>query len=199
MTTDEQEKPRTLSRNETHDLGMIIKERAKVLRSHVEERAAECVADFEQKLAAVYSFDQDDTWRKAAEQAQAAAQAAQEIIAERCKELGIPSQFAPSLSVEWSGRGENAIASRRVELRRVAKTRIDAMAKAAMTKIEKQSLDLRTQIVAMGLLSPDAKLFLESLAPIDEAMHALEFREIELALEDQTAKMRRLYRRGEYG
>ena len=57
------------------------------------------------------------------------------------------------------------------------------MTKAAITKIEKQSLELRTQVVAMGLLSDAAKVFLESLAPVDEAMHSLDFTEIEQKLD----------------
>ena len=35
-----EEQPRKLSRNETHDLSMIIKDRTKVLRAHAEEQAA---------------------------------------------------------------------------------------------------------------------------------------------------------------
>ncbi len=188
MTDDN--KPRALSRHETHDLGMIIKDRAKLLRSHVEERAAKCMADFEEKLAAVYEFDQDEVWRKAAEQARAAAAAAQEIVADRCKALGIPARFAPSLEVVWMGRGENATNARRTELRRVAKTKIEAMAKAALTKIDRMSLDLRTQVIAMGLLSPDAKLFLESLAPIDECMRGLDVREIEVEADNTRRQLR---------
>ena len=86
---------------------------------------------------------------------------------------------------------------RRNELRRVAKASIDAMTKAAITKIGKQALDLRTQVVGMGLLSPDAKLFLESLAPVEESMRALDFGEIERKLEKEQqlrlADRRRLY------
>ena len=189
--TDHTDKPRALSRNETHDLGMIIKDRAKVLRAHVEERVAVCMADFESKLAAVYDFDRDDVWRAAVAEAKAVVDESQAKIADRCKALGIPAQFAPSLAIEWHGRGENAITHRRTELRRVAKTRVEAMARAAMTKIEHQSLDLRTQIVAMGLLSAEARLFLESLAPVDDAMRSLEFRDVEAALEDQAARRRR--------
>jgi hypothetical protein len=99
--------------------------------------------------------------------------------------LGIPKTFAPRLEVNWQGRGENAMAHRRTELRRVAKASIDAMTRAAITKIEKQALDLRTQVVAMGLLSNDAKLFLESLAPIEESMRALDFTEVERRLEKE--------------
>jgi hypothetical protein len=52
--TENNTAPRALSRNETHDLGMIIKDRCKVLRAHAEEQAAACMADFERKLATSY-------------------------------------------------------------------------------------------------------------------------------------------------
>lgn len=174
---------RVLSRNETHDLSMIIKDRGKVLKAHAEEQAARCLADFEKKLAAIYSWDQDEVWKAAAEEAMKVVAESQERIAARCEELGIPRTFAPSIGASWSGRGENALAARRAELRRVATSSIEAMTKTAMTKIEKQSLDLRTQVVAMGLLSDGAKLFLESLAPVEESMRALDFAEIEAKLE----------------
>ena len=60
MTDNQQHMPvpdRPLSRQETHDLGMIIKERAKVLKAHADAQAAACLADFEQKLAAEYKFE----------------------------------------------------------------------------------------------------------------------------------------------
>lgn len=184
---------RALSRNETHDLGMIVKERAKVLRAHVDERAAVCMADFEQKLAAVYQFDSDEVWAAAAKEAAEVVAAANKTIADRCKVLGIPPQFAPALALQWHGRGENAISQRRTELRRVAKTRIDAMARGAVSKIEHQALDLRTQIVAMGVLSDEARLFLESLATVDETMRSLEFKDVELALEHDNQQKRNRY------
>ena len=182
---------RVLSRNETHDLSMIIKDRAKVLKAHAEEQAAQCTADFEQKLAAVYSWDQDEIWRAATEEAQKVIADCQAKIAARCAKLGIPKSFAPAVGMSWSGRGENALNARRVELRRVAKTSIEAMMKAAITKIEKQSLELRTQVVALGLLSDAARFFLESLASVDEAMHTVDFAEIEqkLAREQQHRRL----------
>ena len=61
---------------------------------------------------------------------------------------------------------------------------------AAVTKIEKQSLDLRTQVVAMGLLSAEAKMFLESLAPIEDAMRSLDFVEVERRLESEQNRRR---------
>lgn len=175
-------RPRQLSRTETHDLGMIIRDRAKVLKSYAEEQAAACLADFEAKLAAVYEFDDDAVWRKAVEAANKVCEEAQAVINARCKALGIPKDFAPGMGVVWHGRGQNALSGRRVELRRVAKTSVEAMLRAAMTRIDKQSLHLRTQVVGMGIMSPEAKLFLESLAPIEESMRMLEFVEIERKL-----------------
>lgn len=188
---------RKLSRQETHDLSMIIKDRTKVLRAHADEQAAACMADFETKMATIYKFDQDDVWKQATEEAQKVVNESQSKIAKRCKELGIPQAFAPSISASWQGRGENMLTSRRAELRRVAKASIEAMTKAAITKIEKQSLDLRAQVVGMGLLSADAKMFLESLAPIEDSMRSLDFGEIERKLDGEKQKrladQRRLY------
>jgi hypothetical protein len=188
---------RVLSRNETHDLSMIIKDRAKVLMAHAEEQAAQCLADFEKKLAAVYSWDQDEIWQAAAEEALKVVAECQAKVAKRCEALGIPKSFAPSIGASWSGRGENALTARRAELRRVAKSSIDAMTKSAVTKIVKQSLDLRTQVVAMGLLSDGAKVFLESLAPVEDAMRALDFAEIEQKLERE--QQQRLADRRRFG
>jgi hypothetical protein len=174
---------RTLSRGEAHDLSVLIGVRTKVLKAYAAEQASSCMADFEAKLAAIYSFDQDTVWKAAMEKVQQVAAQSQAEVARECEKLGIPAQFAPGITVGWYGRGENGVASRRVELRRVAASKIDAMKKAAITKIEKDGLSLRTQVVTMGLLSDSAKVFLESLAPIEESMHDLDFAAVEQALE----------------
>jgi hypothetical protein len=193
----EAEKPRQLSRSETHDLSMIIKDRTKVLKAHAEEQAAACLAEFEAKMATVYKFDDDEVWQQAARAANNVVIDANEKIMAQCKKLGIPAAFAPTLNLVWAGRGQNMMVSRRNELRRVAQSSIDAMLKAAVTRIEHQSLDLRTQVVSMGLLSADAKMFLESLAPVTDAMCSLDFKEIERRLDVSKQKaiqdQRRLY------
>lgn len=187
------EPPRSLSRSETHDLSMIIRDRAKVLKAHVEQRGAELLADFDLKLARQFAFD-ESMWQKVGEAAGEIVIEAQTKLAGKCKEFGIPSQYAPALDITWVGRGNAAVEAYRSSLRRMARSSIDAMAKRAMTRIERTSLDLRTQVVGMGMLSADAKLFLESLASVEESMAALEFREVEIAVEKQQVA----YRRGEY-
>ena len=197
------EPPRKLSRHETHDLSMIIKDRTKVLRAQADEQAAACLAEFEAKMASQYRFDDDEVWKRATEEAAKAVKKAQDEINARCKVLGIPAIFAPSVTATWQGRGQNMIASRREELRRVAEASVEAMKRAAITRIEQQALDLRTQVVAMGILSAEAKLFLESLAPITDAMQSLDFGEIERRLDagkqKRIADQRRLYGGGREG
>jgi hypothetical protein len=183
---------RKLSRNETHDLGMIIKDRAKVLKAHIEAEKATVLADFEKQIAAVYEFDQDEVWKAATEKALEIVREAQEAIAKRCEELGIPKTFAPSLHASWQGRGENMLKERRNELRRVAKAEVDAMAARAVVKVERDSLDLRTQVVAMGLLSPEATTFLNTLKPVEEVMHRLDFANVEKKLAVESASRKHL-------
>lgn len=193
------EKPRRLSRQETHDLSMIIKDRTKVLESHAEEQAQRCLADFENKLSKIYTYDQDEVWKRATEEAMAEVQKAQDKIEERCRKLGIPKDLSPQLRLSWEGRGQMKTATRRAELRRVAKSEVEAMKAAAMTKIKRQSLDLRTQVVAMGLLTPEATMFLESLAPVEEAMGSIDFGEIEKKLVAQQKAIASGTRRLGYG
>jgi hypothetical protein len=195
---DDEPAARRLSRNETHDLGMIIKERTKVLRSHAEEQAARCLVDFEQKVSKIYSYDQDEVWKRATEDAMLEVSKAQDKIDERCRRLGIPKDLSPQLALSWESRGQMKSARRRDELRRVAKSEIDAMLRAAVTKIEKQALDLRTQVVGMGLFTAEAKLFLESLAPVEEAMRSIDFGEIETKMLAQKSNLRRLGHGGLY-
>ncbi len=192
MKPEDPQVVRRLTSKETHDLSMIIKDRTKVLRAHAEEQAAHCLADFENKISQIFKFDSDDVWKKVAEEAAGVIAEANRKIEARCAKLGIPKEFAPGLELKWHARGQNATSGRRDELRRVAKSQIEAMKKAAVTKIEKQSLDLRTQVVTMGILSMDGKLFLESLAPVEEAMHSLDFAAIELSLAKENADRKRL-------
>lgn len=179
---------RRLSSKEVHDLGMLIKDRAKVLKAHADEQAAACLADFERKIAAKFQFDADDVWKRATEEAMKVIAEGNEKIKARCKKLGIPAEFAPGLNISWSERGQNGTASRRQELRRIAVAEIDAMKKAAMTKIERQSLDLRTEVIKLSSMSENAKMFLESLAPVEDAMGGIDFAAIENKMRENQTK-----------
>jgi len=187
---------RRITRAEAHDLSMLIKDRAKVLKAHAEAESARYLSEFEQQISQQYSFDQDDVWQKAMMEVAEVARKAQETVLARCKALGIPSMFAPVIGVGWQGRGQNLMAERRGELRRAAKAKIEAMVRAAQTKIEQQAVDLRTKILSMGVLSADGQMFLESLAPVDDSISNLSFSDIAQELDakrkNNNEAMRRL-------
>ena len=112
-----------MTRSEREDLQRLVRQREKVLKSAAKQRSFELVADFENQLGQEYSFDQDEIWRQAAEAASREVKKAQGVIAARCRELGIPDRFAPSLNVHWSARGyDNSVDRRKAELRRMART-----------------------------------------------------------------------------
>jgi hypothetical protein len=155
---------------ERSDLCALVRRREKVAKTSAKARTAELLADFEKQLGTIYHYDNDDVWRKAMELAQSAVAESSKAIAERCAELGIPPEFAPSIDLDWYGRGENAIAKRRTELRHMATTRIAAMEQRAFERIEQHSVDLQTEIMSDGLTSNRAKTLLAKIPTIHELM-----------------------------
>jgi hypothetical protein len=85
----------------------------------------------------------------------------------------------PKLQLGWCGRGENAFADRRAELRKVATTRIAADGKQAKAEIERQSLDVQERLLIGGLESDEAQAFVESMPKADELMPPISVAEVE--------------------
>jgi hypothetical protein len=173
--------PNGLSNAERERLLKAARLREKVAKSAASARSAELIADFEQQLASVYSFDQDEIWAKAAQAAKTAVEAADSAIAEECERLGIPARFRPSLACQWYGRGENASKERRAELRKVAQTRIAANEKQARTEIDRISSEVQIELLAHGM-SPTALALLEQMPKVDQQMPALQVQEVESML-----------------
>jgi hypothetical protein len=168
-----------MSRAEREELQRLVRQREKVLKSAAKQRSAELIADFENQMGQEYSFDQDETWRQAEEVAKKDVRKAQEKVAARCAALGIPKQFAPSLSLYWAARGYgNRLEKRRVELRRMAQTQITAIEQKAIVQIELSCLDAQTQLATAGLSSDAARAFVERLPSIETLMPRLSFAEV---------------------
>jgi hypothetical protein len=168
-----------MTRNEREDLQRLVRQREKVLKSAAQQRSAELLADFENQMGQEYSFDQDEVWARAAEVAEREVQKAQKQVAARCRELGIPDRFAPSLSLGWRHRGYgNLLKQRREELRTMAKTRIAAIEAKARTEIELSCLQAQEKIALAGLTSDAARLFIEKLPGIETLMPRLSFAEV---------------------
>jgi hypothetical protein len=171
-----------MTSRERGELAKLIRHQERVLKSTAKQRSAELLAEFEQQIAAKYSFDDDDTWREAYAAAEAEIKRANERVAKRCRELGIPKAFAPSIDVHWYERGENMVNARRVELRKVAVTRIAALERTAITKIETMALEAHTEVIKDGIETQAARAFLDAMPPLDTLMPPLSMREMQTLL-----------------
>lgn len=162
---------RPMNKGEREDLQRLIKQRERVLKSAASLRSAELLADFDNQLAAEFRFDDDEVWAQAQAIAQEAVAKAQIIVSDRCEELGIPREFAPSLQLGWAGRGyDNGVKQRREELRRSAKSRIAAMEQSAVVRIEQASVDGQTQLALAGMTSEAARAFVQGLPQVEALM-----------------------------
>jgi hypothetical protein len=162
-----------MTKRERDELGKILKGRARVAPRVVDQRAAELLADVEQQLATKYKID-DGAWRDLTATADQVVKEADAELAGRCRDLGIPEAFRPELNLHWYSRGENADGKRRAELRRVAQTRIQALATQARTTIETKALDGLTLLAQGALASEEAKAFLAAMPSIDALMPMLD-------------------------
>jgi hypothetical protein len=167
-----------MTKSEREDLQRLVRQREKVLKSAAKQRSTEVLADFENQMGQEYSFDDDHVWAEAAKIANAAVSKTQEQIKARCREIGIPDRFAPSISLAWHHRGYgNLIKERRDELRKMAQTAVAAQEQKAKTQIELSCLDAQTKLAISGLTDM-ARGFIESLPSIEELMPRLSFAEV---------------------
>lgn len=169
-----------LTRAERDDLVRVARLRAKVARSSIAAREAELLAEVEEQLSEAYRFD-DDAWQDLTATAEDAVRRADAEVAARCAELGIPERFRPSLRVLWFGRGENASAERRTELRRRAQARIAANGKAAKLAIERREAEVLVELYADGLTSDAAAQWLQTIPTPVQLMPSVALAELENA------------------
>jgi len=169
----------TITRSEREDLQRLVRQREKVLKSAARQRSAELLADFENQMSSEYAFDDDAVWAQATKAAEREVNKAKAQIAARCRDLGIPGQFAPTIDLGWQHRGyDNLIEARKRELRRVAQSRVEAIERKAITDIEMSCLEAQTQIAVAGLTSAAARQIFQTLPAIEVLMPKLSFQEI---------------------
>jgi hypothetical protein len=162
--------PARMTKGEQSDLLKLIRSRERLAKTMADERKAELVADLEKQLGTIFHYDDDAVWKAAQEKAKEIVTDAQAEIAARCRELGIPPEFAPGLDFCWYGRNQNACRHRRADLRKMGQTKIEALARKARTEIEKRSVQAQQEVITHGLESEVAKSFLESMGSVDALM-----------------------------
>ena len=171
-----------ITKSERDSLLQVARLRTRVAKDQVVSFAAKLKADFEKQLDASYPWDSDETWSAMAKLTEQTKREAQAQVAARSRELGIPEWAAPSIGWDWYAQGQQATKGRKVELRRLAATQIDAMIKAANSKIDEASLAIQTELLASGLTSAAAKAFLESMPTTEALMPAVDVAVLETKL-----------------
>lgn len=167
-----------MSANERSEITKLLRLRGKVAKEDLNARGAEQTALVERPLCSRYSAGAA-AWRDIDAAADAAVKAADAAVAERSRALGIPAAFRPRLSLSWYSRGENAEASRRSELRMLARAEIDARVKRAIVEVDRSVSALTTHLLAGAIVSSDGKAFVSALPTIDQLLPAPSMAEIE--------------------
>jgi len=156
-----------------------VRLRVKVTKNEVDKHVTRMLADVEAQLAAQYPST-NAAWKEITKQAEDYIAQVDKEIAERCRALGIPEEFRPGLSLSWYRRGENAVSSRRAELRKVAQTELAARAVDAKAEVDRQAVIQLTRLAEGALETADAKQFLEAMPSAEELMSPIALRDLEL-------------------
>jgi hypothetical protein len=147
-------------------LDEVVKMRARTAKTGIDARKAHLLADFEQQMATEYSA-RDERWAAAVREGKKAVARANAEIQAAFEKAGVPERFRGGLGVGWYPRGENTDPKRRAELRKVATSRLDAQAKAAKLEVDEVTVRLRSELVAGGLTSDDARRWLDELPSVE--------------------------------
>jgi len=177
-----------LTKSERQELAGLLRRRARVAKADAKQRTTELLAEFEEKLAALLK-PTDDAWADVVTLATQAVKDANALIAERCRERGIPEGWHPGVTLGWHARGENEIGARRAELRKVATSRLAAVEQAAIAAIERQAVDAETELIAEGMRSTRARALLEALPTVESLMPPLDVASIEAATTVRTGQI----------
>jgi hypothetical protein len=171
------------------NLERLARKRAQAAISDITERTKVLRAEVEDQLSAEYDA-YDELWADLTREAKRVVMDADRQIAAKCAELGIPAEFRPTLGLSWAGRGTNAVAERRTELRRLAHARIDAGAAHAKRVIQRNLLEVETKLIADGLDSTEAAAFLRAMPTPEELMPTVAIAELDADEVEATSRRR---------
>lgn len=172
--------PKGMTTRERSDLQQLARMNARVAKADVDAVAAQRLAEFEQEITRDWTTQElfisdlvDEVKIKVAE--------INALIDERCEAEGIRPELRPIMG---SGPYLNPRLrkDRELELRRLARTELDAAAKRAKTEIDRQTASICGEIVASGLTSADAHAMLSRVDTADALVPSLEVSKVEALL-----------------
>jgi len=170
--------PVPMTRADRANLERLARKRAKVAKAMIGERVKALRSDVEDQLSAEYHFD-DDVWGR-----HHPAGIRGRLSGRRPHRRSVPPGrrprgLRPELTLGWRSRGENALAGRRAELRKLAHARIDAAAESAKVAIESSLLEVETELIRDGLETAAAVAYVEAMPTPDELLPPVAVAELE--------------------
>ena len=165
--------PAPMTKSDRDNLMRLARMRGKQAKAETVQREKVLLADVEDLLTAEFEA-RDELWADVVAIAKEAAHEANKIIVDRCKDLGIPKKYAPSLETYWLARSSPLTdPKRRAELRKLAQAKLTALTTTAKTMIDAQTLNIETELLAGGLDTSEARAFLEAMPTAEQLMPAL--------------------------
>jgi hypothetical protein len=158
---------------EREQLIRLARLRAKQAKAGAAEREKILAAEVADLTAAEFAA-RDELWAEATAIAEEAAAKANEVIAARCADLGIPAKHAPRLELGWSARSRDfSDYTRRGELEKLAAKRLAALTAAAKSAIDRGLLETETALIAGSLESDEARAVLAAMPAVEDLMPPL--------------------------
>jgi hypothetical protein len=98
-------------------------------------------------------------------------------------QLGVPERFRPRIDLYWYGRGENASRERRVELRRVATTRLVELERAEIERIDARYRQFATAVLSAAIGTAEARKLLATMPTAEQlSQSSLDYKRVTEAL-----------------
>jgi hypothetical protein len=165
---------------ERNELKTLVNERARLALTQVRSLAAERLVELNRQLEAQWAiedFEIGEMWKELRQ----VADDANAKIAARCNELGIHPDLRPRINAAFYR--PHIDATRRAQLRQMAKDENEAAIKRAQHQIDTWKLQTRTELVKDGLTSGAAAAFLEELPGASELLPAITADELTRAIQ----------------
>lgn len=171
-----------MNKTERDELRRLIRARFKVLRSDVELRKAELLAELEAEIAARFA-DEDKRWRDAAFVIDKIRREANGQINDVYRELIGKDEYGTAtdhnlVSIRHIAQPHN----NRGHMRNQGAHQIEARCKAALLELDRREVELLSDLATSALESAEARQFMQQIPTVTELVPAYRLREIEGSL-----------------
>jgi len=169
-----------ITKGERAELRSIVRQQFKVLRSEVEQRRLEMLAEIEDQISDKYS-EQDQGWQAVMHEVHEATMEANRRINDALYNAGY--QVKGGSERMWVMTPQiNQPTKDRQQLRFHATAKINAQVKAALLRLDREEADLLRNLAVGALESDEARAFLSNIPSVSDLVPAARLQELEASL-----------------